>query len=169
MIITTTIYHEFWEELIVYFRLIRNGSHRKWRVQMLEAVFSLLCAPNCAGEGQLNLLLCYVHRHTEGLRHSAVAWKAPRVAKRKIRSWIPWESEPRITALARTSRNLAVSAETTVNQTCRLHRMTGGPLNRRGDPTSKLVQVYERRKNLVIYFDETWSQEWVCWRRPETI
>jgi hypothetical protein len=36
---------KFWDELIVYFPLIRHGLYRKRRVQLLEAVITLRAAP----------------------------------------------------------------------------------------------------------------------------
>jgi hypothetical protein len=37
-------------------------------------------------------------------------WRLPEPSDSKIWSWVPWESEPRITVLARASSNLAVSS-----------------------------------------------------------
>jgi hypothetical protein len=42
-------------------------------------------------------------------REGGVVWRLPEPSDSKIWSWVPWDSEPRITVLARTSCNLAVS------------------------------------------------------------
>jgi hypothetical protein len=46
------------------------------------------------------------------------------------------------------------------------HRKTDPSPRPRVGPTPKHAHVYDRAKNLVIDLDETWSQEWLCWRGP---
>jgi hypothetical protein len=56
-----------------------------------------------------------------------VVWWLPEPSKSKIRSWVLWDSEPRVTLLARTSNNLLDKHVTAATKNCWRRSVLCGP------------------------------------------
>jgi hypothetical protein len=114
-----------------------------------------------------------------------VVRRLPEPSNSKIWSWVPQDSELKITVLTRTSRNLlrrtaATKGPQNLQWAGRCDRAeiyswwgysaTNSPYTDRLTPP--LLNTYMSRREQKILsrdLDKTWSQEWLCWREQQKI